>query len=243
MAAESKQRVRRTEEIAVLGASALLAGSWVVVTVNHGVPGWEEDLFERVNEAPDSLWPSVWVPMQLGSMAGSLVVVVVTFVSTRQKRLTLAALTASQTAFWSAKVIKGVVSRGRPAALLANVKLRDSGTGVGYVFGHAAVAFALATVLAPSMPRAWRPVAFGLASVVAVARLYSGAPAARRRGRRRSRHLVGHAVTLGVRSRWRRPAGARSVVRSDQTVAFQALALAIGGAVNLAFGVPKVRAE
>ena len=55
------------------------------------------------------------------------------------------------------------------------MKLRENASGVGYVSGHAAVAFALATVLAPSLPRAWRPVAFAVASAVALARLYSGA--------------------------------------------------------------------
>jgi membrane-associated phospholipid phosphatase len=117
----------------------------------------------------------VWGPMQLGSMVGSLVVVAVVYIVSRQKRLTLAALAASQTAFWSAKVIKGMVHRGRPAALLANVKLRERASGVGYVSGHTAVAFALATVIAPSIPRQWRPAAFALAGVVGVARMYSGA--------------------------------------------------------------------
>jgi undecaprenyl-diphosphatase len=171
----NREGIRRAEVIAVLGGSAMLAGSWVIVTATHGVPGWEQEFFEWVNDGPDALWPVIWGPMQLGSLAGSLVVVVVTFVVTRQRRLTLAALTASQLAWWSAKVVKAVVGRGRPGALLAHVKLREHASGIGYVSGHAAVAFALATVFAPSLPRAWRPVAFAIASGVAVARLYSGA--------------------------------------------------------------------
>jgi undecaprenyl-diphosphatase len=153
----------------------MLAGSWVIVAVTHGVPGWEQELFEWVNDGPDALWPVIWGPMLLGSLAGSLVVVVVTFVVTRQRRLTLAALTASQFGFWSAKVIKSFVARGRPATLLTNVKVRAKASGVGYASGHAAVAFALATVLAPSVRVAWRPIAFAVASAAAVARLYSGA--------------------------------------------------------------------
>src|ERR1700675_3775831 len=102
--------------------------------------------------------------MQLGSLAGSLVVFVATYAVTPQQRLTLAALTASQTAFWSAKVIKRLVSRGRPAALLANVKLREKASGVGYVSGHTAVAFALAAVLVPSVTRPWRPIVLANAS-------------------------------------------------------------------------------
>jgi membrane-associated phospholipid phosphatase len=170
----NRHGVRRAEVVAVLGGSAMLAGSWVIVAVTHGVPGWEHELFEWVNAGPDALWSVIWGPMLLGSLAGSLVVVVVTFVVTRQRRLTLAALTASQFGFWSAKVIKRAVARGRPAALLPNVKVRAKASGVGYASGHAAVAFALATVLAPSVRRAWRPIAFALASAAAVARLYSG---------------------------------------------------------------------
>jgi membrane-associated phospholipid phosphatase len=170
-----RQPVRKVEVAAVLGGSAILAGSWVVVAANQGVPEWERELFVWVNDGPDVFWQVLWTPMQLGSLVGSLVVVAVIFLVTRQRRLTLAALVASQTAWWSAKVIKNIVARGRPAALLADVKLREKASGVGYVSGHVAVAFALAAVVAPSLPRPWRPVAFALASVVAVARVYSGA--------------------------------------------------------------------
>lgn len=176
MVSESRsQHVSRVEVVAVVGGSIVLAGSWFLAAANHGVPRWEEDIFERVNDLPDFLWPVVWGPMQIGSLGGSLVIVAVMFVITRQRRLTLAALTASQTAFWSAKVVKNLVSRGRPAALLANVKLREKASGVGYVSGHTAVAFALAAVIAPSVPRAWRPGVFAIASLVAAARMYSGA--------------------------------------------------------------------
>ena len=205
MVAESTgQTVRRVEVVAVLGGSAVLAGSWIIAAANHGVGGWEEDIFERVNDLPDFLWPVVWGPMQLGSLAGSLVVVAVTFATTRQKRLTLAALTASQTAFWSAKVIKGVVSRGRPAALLANVKLREKASGVGYVSGHTAVAFALAAVLHRRSPglasrRRSRSVPFAGARCPRTCPSTSSAAPAWVADR--------HAVALGVRSRRRRPAG------------------------------------
>src|SRR5204862_2172846 len=69
------QVVRRAEAVAVLGGSTVLAGSWVIVAVNHGVPGWEQDIFEWVNDLPDALWPVAWGPMQLGSLAGALGVV------------------------------------------------------------------------------------------------------------------------------------------------------------------------
>jgi undecaprenyl-diphosphatase len=86
------------EVAAVLGGAALLAGSWVVVAAADHVPALERRLFELVNDLPDVLWPIVWVPMQAGSFAGSLVIVAVTAVVSRNTRLTLATLVASQVA-------------------------------------------------------------------------------------------------------------------------------------------------
>ena len=141
----------------------LLAASWAAVAVANHVPRWEARLFETVNDLPDLLWRAVWAPMQLGSFVGSLVVVAITGIVSRNLRLTLAALVASQLAWWSAKAVKTSVSRGRPAALLANVHLREHAHGLGYVSGHSAVAFALAAVLAPSLPRRWQPVVWVVA--------------------------------------------------------------------------------
>jgi glycosyltransferase 2 family protein len=60
--------------------------------------------------------------------------------------------------------VKDLVGRGRPADLLAGVEGRESGIhGAGYVSGHTAVAFALATMVAPLFPSGWRWVPFGLA--------------------------------------------------------------------------------
>ncbi len=115
----------------------------------------------------------------------------------RSPRLTLAALVASQLAFWLSKMVKTTVSRGRPEALLVNVHLREHAHGLGYVSGHSAVAFALAAVLVPSLPRVWQPVAWVVAALVAVARVYAGV------------HLpldvvggAGLGLLLGTFSRW-----------------------------------------
>jgi undecaprenyl-diphosphatase len=119
-------------------------------------------------------WVLVWGPMEIGSLLGSLVVVGLTGVISRDRRLTLAALVGSQAAYWTAHVVKNVVSRGRPTAYLTGVHLHDRATGFGYVSGHAAVAFALAAVLAPSVPRPWRTVVIALAAIVAFGRVYAG---------------------------------------------------------------------
>ena len=171
---KQRPRVRKGEIAAVIGGALLLAGSWVVVAATHQVPHWESRVFEAVNDLPDFLWRPLWAPMQVGSFVGSLVVVALTGLISRNVRLTLAALVASQLAFWLSKAVKTTVSRGRPEALLANVHLREHAHGLGYVSGHTAVAFALAAVLVPSLPRGWQPVAWVIAALVALARVYAG---------------------------------------------------------------------
>lgn len=163
------------ETAAVLGGAAVLYGSWVVVSVQATVPRWEERVFRGINDLPDGVWPVAWVPMQLGSLAGSLAVVSVAAAVTRDRRLTLAVFGASQAAWWTGKAVKVLAARGRPSVLLSDVRLREAARGLGYVSGHAAVAFALASVVAPSAPRRWRPAAFAVAAVVGASRVYAGA--------------------------------------------------------------------
>ena len=88
-----------------------------------------------------------------------------------------AGLTVAGVACWIlGKVVKDFVGRGRPGALLEDVILRRSHAGGGgYVSGHAAVVFALATVLHPYLTRRWRIVSWTLAVLVSLARVYVGA--------------------------------------------------------------------
>lgn len=162
------------EVTTALGGATLLAGSWVTVVRNAVVPDWEARTFAALNGLPDAVWPVVWLPMQLGSVGGSLVVVGGVAAITRNRPLTIAALVASQAGYWVAKSIKRLAARGRPAVLLPQVRLREHAGGLGYISGHAAVAFALTAVLAPALPSAWRPGAVATASLVAAARVYVG---------------------------------------------------------------------
>src|SRR3954468_19424777 len=185
------------EIAAVAGGAALLTGSWIVVALRDDVPPLEARVFAAVNRLPASLWPVLWAPVQLGSFAGSLVVTVAAAAVTRRRPVTLAVLGASQAAYWSAKGVKRLVRRGRPAHLLVDVAVRERTTGLGFVSGHSAVAFALATALAPELPRCARGTPFMLASVVAGGRVYAGA------------HLpldvvggIGMGIIAGVGARW-----------------------------------------
>ena len=159
----------------MLGGALMLAGGWVVVAARDHVPTLEVRAFDALNGLPNFIWPIVWLPMQTGSFVVSLVAAVVTLIVSGDWRLSAATLLAGQAAFWGTKSVKRVVLRARPSVLLTDVHLHERATGLGYVSGHTAVAFALGAVLAPSLPRRWQPVAVIVPIVVAFARVYGGA--------------------------------------------------------------------
>jgi membrane-associated phospholipid phosphatase len=162
---------------AATAGAGILALSWLALGERHEVvPDWEADVFKAINGLPDGLrWP-LWVPMQLGSVWMCMVGAAVAYTVTRRVRPALVTAAAVVLAWAAAKGVKDFVERGRPADLLGGVEVRESGIhGAGYVSGHTAVAFALATTLAPLVPRGRRWAPFALAAVVGLSRIYFGA--------------------------------------------------------------------
>jgi glycosyltransferase 2 family protein len=153
----------------------LLGGSWFVVSGPARVPRWEELVFVRINTLADELHPVLWAPMQAGNFAGSLVLVGVSHAVWHDRRLSVAGLLASQTAFWCAKGVKRWVARGRPVAYLPATRVRERASGLGFVSGHAAVATALTSVVAPACTARTRVGVTAVALTVAVGRVYVGA--------------------------------------------------------------------
>jgi undecaprenyl-diphosphatase len=115
--------------------------------------------------------------MQLGNFWVWLIGALVAAVIWRRPAPAITVAIATLSAWELAKVVKDVVLRVRPAGYLVDISVRDNAIeGFGFVSGHAAVAFALATALAPWLGRRWRiAVAYALAALVAVARVYVGA--------------------------------------------------------------------
>src|SRR5690606_5616335 len=75
------------------------------------------------------------------------------------------------------QVVKAVVTRERPATSVGDVHLRGDAPAEGesFVSGHAVLAAALATVVAPHLPGRWRLVPWVLVALVAFGRVYVGA--------------------------------------------------------------------
>ena len=135
--------------------------------------------------------------MQLGAIAAVPVVAVVAWWFVRDWKLPAAVVAAGGVAWLLAKVVKELVERGRPQDYLADVNFRPEWDGLGFVSGHAAVAFASATVVSPYLSRVWRIVVWAAAIATALLRMYTAA------------HLpldiiggAGLGIALGALARW-----------------------------------------
>ena len=158
-----------------LGITLVLFAMTTTLIEPHEVEDAESGIFEAINGLPGAAFWPLWVPMQLGNLLAvpALAAAALMF---RHLRLSAGILLAGFTCWYLARVVKEAVGRGRPAALISDTILRQAPVdGDGYVSGHAAIAFAFATVLHPYLPKPWRVVAWGLASVVGFARVYVGA--------------------------------------------------------------------
>jgi membrane-associated phospholipid phosphatase len=158
------------------GAAIALIGSAVVA--KRGLPDWERRVNRTINDAPDSLAPLVWVPMQAGSLTAPFVLAGWSFWRTKKPDPSAAYAAAGFTTWLTAKGVKKVVGRGRPYAhdRSTNLRLATRTDGsLGYVSGHAAVAGTLATVMGDGHPPAQAVALQAFAVMVGVARIYAGA--------------------------------------------------------------------
>lgn len=92
----------------------------------------------------------------------------------------VAVLTAGVLGWFTSRLAKEAVDRGRPVEFLDARTLDISGgyasiTGAGFPSGHATIAFAMATALVPWLPARYRWVAWTTACLVALGRIYVAA--------------------------------------------------------------------
>lgn len=168
--------MQRPQAVLVAVGGGLLAGSWWVARQVTSLPGWEGSLTLDVNRWPDWLVTPIWPVMQMGNVWMVAVLPVGVYLWQRRWRAAAAAAVAPLAAWAFAKGVKELAARGRPADYLDSVAVREAGVhGYGFVSGHAAVAFASATVVSVYLPARWRVVPFAVAGVTGIARVYVGA--------------------------------------------------------------------
>jgi membrane-associated phospholipid phosphatase len=159
----------------------LIVGGLVVLilaavpTRGQNVPGFEASVFRAVNDLPSWLYPSAWPIMQLGNGLAPAVAAIAVL-PWRRFRLALGLAFSGLAVYLLDKVVKAAVPRGRPSQLLNGVHVHGGlATGEGFPSGHAAVAFALATIAWLWFGPRIRWVFLALALLVAVARVFVGA--------------------------------------------------------------------
>jgi glycosyltransferase 2 family protein len=156
-------------------ALAVLAILTIAVSDQTFLAG-EATALERVNDLPAILgWPLRRV-MELGTLpVGLVVIVAMAFaVPSRGFAPVVAALLGVGAAYRLDNVWKALVERPRPTGLVDGLQVREHPGGFGFPSGHTTMAFALAALLHPMVPRRWRPLLWVLAVGVGLGRMHVG---------------------------------------------------------------------
>lgn len=156
-----------------IGITALL-GTALAVRRDRVRPG-EAKVFRAVNGLPDALYVPAWAIMQLGALGAAPATAGVAWLAGDSELA--GRLLASGAGTWAlSKLVKQMVRRPRPAALLAGTRCRGrDAAGLGYLSGHAGVAVALGAAALPRLGPAGRAVAVTAIPVVGLTRVYVGA--------------------------------------------------------------------
>jgi undecaprenyl-diphosphatase len=166
---------RRASDVwALLGGLVILAITWGMA-LSSDIASWEEDLFRFINDWPDWLEAPTWPIMQAGQVLVVPISALAAWWAWRRWRPAIGLLLGGLSAWLLAKVVKDLVERGRPSAFLTDITQRPMWSGLGFVSGHAATAFAIATIISPYLSRPLRYVVWGLAVATIVLRMYTAA--------------------------------------------------------------------
>ena len=163
--------------------NALKAGAAGVTTAalaalaTRDAADWEGSVFAVLHDVPQWVDHALWVPMQFGSAWAPPVAAAIGWFATKSWRPTAGALVVGWGGWWMAKGVKDLVDRGRPFEELGVDAVRASAIteGLGFVSGHATVAFGCAAALSPYLSFRWRVFAYVLAVVVSLSRIVVGA--------------------------------------------------------------------
>ena len=156
-----------------VGLAGLLATAGAVRR-DH-VDAWEGTAFRAVNGLPDALYRPAWSVMQMGAF-GAVPATAAAAWRAGDGELAARLLLGGTGAWACAKLVKQVVRRPRPVALLPGTRGRGrEAAGLGYLSGHAAVAVALGVAALPGLGPAARALTLSAMPLVGLTRVYVGA--------------------------------------------------------------------
>lgn len=135
----------------------------------------ELDLTTWINSAPDWTASALYPIMQLGTVIAPIGFAIAVVVWKRDWWTAAASLVGGVFTWFAAKGVKEVVQRGRPLQYLPDIHVREgSGTGLGFISGHSAVAACTAIIAMTVLPRRWRPVLVLVPFLVGLGRIVHG---------------------------------------------------------------------
>ncbi len=164
----------RVLKVAAAGATLGMTG----IMASKGLSRSEENLYRRINAAPDSLAPFVWLPMQAGALAAPFALAAATYWRTRTVEPAASFAAAGFAAWVGAKGVKKAVGRGRPYDFDKRTNLRlgtETDGSLGFISGHAAVSFAVASVVSDRLEPRAGAIAYASAAMASFSRVYVGA--------------------------------------------------------------------
>jgi membrane-associated phospholipid phosphatase len=167
------RRIRR--DLIVLVASLAVVIACAVIVADGRVGPAERAVFHAINGLPGWLYRPMLVAQYLGVLVVPLIVAAGAL-AFRRWRLAAALVLVVPLKLAAEKVPKLLVERERPGTTVPDAILHGvPSAGLSFTSGHAIITFAIAGLLAMVLPRRWGIVAFALATLNAVARVYLGA--------------------------------------------------------------------
>jgi undecaprenyl-diphosphatase len=168
------ERTLRHPWVVAVVAFIALAASWLVAA-QDALPQWEKSITRWSNDAPDWVAHTMWPVMQAGTLVAPFLVAVVIGVVRRDWFVAAVVVVVGVVTWFGAQGVKRIVERARPVGFLLDIQVREgTGSGLGYISGHSAMAAAIAVVALTVVPRRWWPLLFVLVAAVGIARLVYG---------------------------------------------------------------------
>ena len=171
----------RRRDLVLIGVGLVILVLSSLVAASGDVPALEADVFHLVNGLPDFLQSPMWV-LQLPGLLLAPAVAAIVALAFRKWWLALALLLVIPLKLIVERwVIKALVARQRPATSICDGDLTCGNfrevpiRGDSFVSGHAMIAWAVAALVAPSLPR-WGVIGvYAIAVLNSLARVYLGA--------------------------------------------------------------------
>jgi undecaprenyl-diphosphatase len=137
----------------------------------------ERSVFRAINDLPGWLYPVLWPFQQFGNLLVALVVGIVVAIVLRQWWVAAAVGAAVVLKLLGEQAVKELVQRSRPGTTIGDVTIRGdvNAHGLSFVSGHAVIVTAVAGLLTPILPRAWRWVPWAIVVLNGITRIYVGA--------------------------------------------------------------------